>query len=170
VTAAVMVTSTDGSTASQRRARTLSSPIGTLPGIRRAATSWNSWGGVIFPELHYGRDSIVGLALILNEFADFNGTVSEYKSSLPKYFIAKTKIENIKNPEKIFNDIKKIYSGEYNPLKISEDDGLKIDLENCWIHLRKSNTEPIIRIISEAKSQSEAEKILEELKEKIRQK
>lgn len=114
-------------------------------------------GGIIYPALHYGRDAIVGLALILNELADFKGKLSEYKKRLPGYFIVKSKIENVKNPDKILNDIVKKYSSQN--CKIDERDGVKLDFENHWIHLRKSNTEPIIRIITEAKSENDAKEI-----------
>jgi len=116
-------------------------------------------GGVIYPGLHYGRDSIIGIALVLNEFADFKGTISEYKNKLPKYFIVKTKIENVNNPDKLLNIIESLYLNNKEIKKIRKTDGLKIDFADYWIHLRKSNTEPIIRIITEAKSLKEAEEI-----------
>jgi phosphomannomutase len=112
---------------------------------------------VIFPELHYGRDSIVGIALVLNELADYNGKVSDYKISLPQYFISKTKIENINSPDRVLKSIENKYSKNTNVKKVWTNDGVKIDFENFWVHMRKSNTEPIIRIITEAKSKKEAE-------------
>lgn len=121
-------------------------------------------GGVIYPELHYGRDAIVGLALFLNELADFsekngkkNGKLSDYKNTLPQYHIAKAKIENVADPDKVLNAV----AGDYihNGCEINTLDGVKLDFEDYWIHLRKSNTEPVIRIITEAKNKESAEQI-----------
>ncbi|HRE40154.1 MAG TPA: phosphoglucosamine mutase [Ignavibacteria bacterium] len=135
------------------------SPVGEINVVKemianRSIIGGEGSGGIIYPELHYGRDAIVGLALILNELADFKGKLSEYKKSLPQYHIVKSKIENVENPDKILNDVIKKYTGEN--CVIDKRDGVKIDFENHWIHLRKSNTEPIIRIITEAKSEEEA--------------
>ncbi|MDZ4711373.1 MAG: phosphoglucosamine mutase [bacterium] len=116
-------------------------------------------GGVIYPGLHYGRDSIVAIAFILNELADSKLRVSDYKEQLPKYFNSKNKAEGVVDPDKIFARIKKKFSGKENVLKIWTNDGLKIDFTDSWVHLRKSNTEPIVRIITEAKSAQEAEKL-----------
>lgn len=121
-------------------------------------------GGVIYPELHYGRDAIVGLALFLNELADFSekngkkkGKLSDYKNQLPQYFISKAKIENVSDPDAVLN----IVAGDYaeNGCILNTLDGVKLDFEDYWIHLRKSNTEPIIRIITEAKNKESAETV-----------
>jgi phosphomannomutase len=111
-------------------------------------------GGVIYPELHYGRDALVGIAITLQHLLEFGGTLAELKETLPAYFIAKKKIElgNI-NPDKIINTLINRYSKE----NINKEDGLRIDFQDYWVNFRKSNTEPIIRIIAEAKSQSLAE-------------
>jgi phosphomannomutase len=114
-------------------------------------------GGVIYPELHYGRDAIIGMALILQEFAESGMKVSDYKNSLPQYYIVKAKIENVKNPDKILKTVIEKY--KKTDCKITTIDGVKLDFPDYWIHLRKSNTEPIIRIITEAKSAKEAESI-----------
>ncbi len=117
-------------------------------------------GGVIVPKIHYGRDAMVGTAAILNELANFKGTISEYKKTIPEYHIVKTKIETKGDPGKLLKKIEKEYSKK--KCRISTIDGVKIDFPDYWIHLRKSNTEPIIRIITEAKSQKEAERIQNE--------
>lgn len=122
-------------------------------------------GGVIYPELHYGRDAIVGLALFLNELADFSqqngkkGKLSDYKKQLPQYHIAKAKIENVADPDKILDEVTKDYTN--NGCGLNTLDGVKLDFADYWIHLRKSNTEPIIRIITEAKSKESAGQIQE---------
>jgi phosphomannomutase len=120
-------------------------------------------GGVIYPELHYGRDAIVGLALFLNELADFSqqndkkGKLSDYKNQLPQYHIAKAKIENVANPDAVLTLVANDYA--HNGCGINTLDGVKLDFDDYWIHLRKSNTEPIIRIITEAKSKESAQQI-----------
>jgi phosphomannomutase len=109
-------------------------------------------GGVILPEAHYGRDAIVGIGLILQMLAEFGGSLSEYKSTLPQYYITKSKIEiGSLNPDKLLNRVIQKYKNE----KINTDDGVKIDFADSWVHLRKSKTEPIVRIIGEAKSKNE---------------
>lgn len=124
-------------------------------------------GGVIYPELHYGRDAIVGAALILQEFAESGMKVSEYKNSLPQYHIVKAKIENVKNPDKILKTVIEKY--KKSGCKITTIDGVKLDFADYWIHLRKSNTEPIIRIITEAKTSKEAESIQQKFVSEIKQ-
>ncbi|MBK8981933.1 MAG: phosphoglucosamine mutase [Ignavibacteria bacterium] len=126
---------------------------------RRSIIGGEGSGGIIYPELHYGRDSLAGIALVLNELADSGKSLSEYKSGLPEYFIYKSRIENIKDPDKVLRKFKEKYSVKNNNVRINTDDGLKIDFSDHWIHLRKSNTEPIIRIITEAGSAKEAIKI-----------
>ncbi len=110
-------------------------------------------GGVIFPALHYGRDALVGTAIILQHLLEFGGTLSELKAKLPEYHIAKSKVDvGDKNPDEVINKLEEKYS-EYN---INTDDGLRIDFDDHWVHFRKSNTEPIIRCIVEAKTEVEA--------------
>lgn len=113
-------------------------------------------GGVILPEIHYGRDSLVGIAVILSEFAEFKGTVSEYKKGLPEYHIRKAKIslDNI-NSDSIFGFLKE----KYKEFPQNNEDGLRIDFEDSWVNFRKSNTEPIIRIITEAETPKAAEEM-----------
>ena len=114
-------------------------------------------GGVIVPKVHYGRDASVGVALVLNELADFKGKVSEYKNTIPQYHIEKAKIETKGDPSGLLKRIQKEYRKK--DCKVSTLDGVKLDFADYWIHLRKSNTEPIIRIITEAKSKKEAVRI-----------
>lgn len=114
-------------------------------------------GGIIYPELHYGRDSLVGIALFLSHLAEINIKVSELRKSYPAYFMGKKKIELTPeiNVDKLLEKMKEKYKNE----EISTIDGVKIDFENNWVHLRKSNTEPIIRIYTEAPTQKEADEL-----------
>ena len=112
-------------------------------------------GGVIYPELHYGRDALVGTVILLQQLLEFGGTMSELKAVIPQYSIAKKKIEiGSANPDEI---VKKLID-KYSDAKINTDDGLRIDFDDHWIHLRKSNTEPIIRCIAESDTMEKAEK------------
>jgi len=124
-------------------------------------------GGIIYPELHYGRDSLVGVALFLSLLAEKGMKVSELRKSYPNYFMSKKKIQL--TPDLDVNAVLKAMKDKYNNENITTTDGVKIDFEACWVHLRKSNTEPIIRIYTEAKSQIEADdladKIIAEIKE-----
>ena len=126
-------------------------------------------GGIIYPELHYGRDALVGIVLFLSLLAEKNCTVKQLRDSYPTYFMSKNKIQLTEaiNPEEILKKMEKKYTNE----QISTIDGLKIDFADCWVHLRKSNTEPIIRIYTEAKSQNEADNLalrfINEIKELI---
>jgi len=113
-------------------------------------------GGVIFPALHYGRDALVGIALTLQHLTETNQSLLELRKNLPQYFIAKKKNDLRKNnPDEIVAKLKVKYSKE----KINTDDGLRIDFEDHWVHFRKSNTEPIIRIITESKSLEQSERL-----------
>ena len=126
-------------------------------------------GGIIYPELHYGRDALVGIALFLTHLAKFNKKMTLLRASYPNYFISKNKIELTPeiNVDKILEDIK----NKYKKQEILTIDGVKIIFEDTWVHLRKSNTEPIIRIYSEANTRqladSLANKIMMDIKEII---
>lgn len=124
-------------------------------------------GGIIYPELHYGRDALVGVALFLSLLAKKNVKVSELKNSYPSYFMSKKKIQLTPNLDVDF--ILKTMSSNHANENITTIDGVKIDFKESWVHLRKSNTEPIIIIYTEAKSQTEADaladKIIAEIKE-----
>ena len=124
-------------------------------------------GGIIYPELHYGRDALVGTALFLTYFAGLNTTMSELRKSYPAYFASKNKIELTPeiNVDKILVEIKQRYSAE----RVNDIDGVKIDFEECWVHLRKSNTEPIIRVYTEAKSMAEADALAQRFISEIEQ-
>ena len=119
-------------------------------------------GGVIYPELHYGRDALVGVALFLTLLAKSGKKVSELKTTYPQYEIAKNKIELTPDidVDKVLLAVKDHFKGE----RITDIDGVKIDFADCWVHLRKSNTEPIIRIYSEASTMAKAEALGEEMK------
>jgi phosphomannomutase len=122
-------------------------------------------GGVILPEVHYGRDAIVGIPLMLQQLVEFGGSLSEFKKSLPQYFIAKSKVSVAgKKTSKLFERLITIYE---HLGKINTDDGLKIDFPDSWVHLRKSNTEPIIRIIAEAESMIKAQELAEDFKQQL---
>lgn len=143
--------------AKKNKAEVYRSPVGEINVVkemqkRKSVIGGEGSGGVIYPELHYGRDSAIGIALMLNELSDFNGKLSDYKKTLPEYYILKSKIVLKETPDSVLNEVKKQISKDKSLIKIRTDDGLKADFKNYWIHLRKSNTEPIIRIIVEAKS------------------
>lgn len=112
-------------------------------------------GGIIYPESHYGRDSLVGTALFLMLMAEKGGTVAELRASYPSYFMSKKKIEL--TPDLDVDNILKTIAENYKNEDISTIDGVKIDFAKNWVHLRKSNTEPIIRVYTEANSQTEAD-------------
>ena len=124
-------------------------------------------GGIIYPESHYGRDSLVGTALFLMLMAEKGGTVAELRASYPSYFMSKKKIQL--TPDLDVDGILVAMHEKYKGEDVSTIDGVKIDFPENWVHLRKSNTEPIIRIYTEAKSQAEAndlaDKIIGEIKE-----
>ncbi len=112
-------------------------------------------GGIILPDLHYGRDAIAGIALMLNHLVDTGKSLSELKKQYPQYSIIKSKIELDKdtNVAALIDKVKNKYLNE----RINENDGLKIDYDDGWVHLRESNTEPIIRVIAESTTVEKAE-------------
>ena len=123
-------------------------------------------GGIIYPELHYGRDSLVGIALFLSYLADLRISVSALRKTYTSYFMSKKKIEL--TPQLDVDKLLKAMELKYADEEINNIDGVKIDFDDNWVHLRKSNTEPIIRIYTEAKSQEDADlladKIIGEIK------
>ena len=123
-------------------------------------------GGVIYPELHYGRDALVGIGLILSSLAHKGCSLSELRKGFTEYFISKNRIDLSANidVDKILEDVKKIYSNE----EICDIDGVKIDFSDGWVHLRKSNTEPIIRIYSEAATELRANELAHQVMSNIR--
>lgn len=122
-------------------------------------------GGIIYPDLHYGRDALVGVALFLSLLAEKGTKVSELKAEYPNYFISKKKIE-IKGPVDLMAILNNIASN-YNDNQINREDGIRLDFDNSWVHLRKSNTEPIIRVIAESDSMNKAESLADEFMEKL---
>ncbi len=126
-------------------------------------------GGIIYPELHYGRDALVGIALFLTHLAKSGKKCSSLRKSYPDYFISKNKIELTPeiNVDEVLDEIQKKYKSE----RINTIDGVKIDFKKEWVHLRKSNTEPIIRIYAESSSTTKAEvlalKIIADIKSVI---
>lgn len=124
-------------------------------------------GGVIYPAAHYGRDALVGVALFLTLMAKSGKKVSELKAGYPAYAIAKNKIQLTPeiNVDAILAKVKELYANE----KVTDIDGVKIDFADGWVHLRKSNTEPIIRIYSEAHTMAEADALADKIKEVINQ-
>lgn len=118
-------------------------------------------GGVIYPESHYGRDALVGVGLFLSHYVAEGKNMTELKKKYPQYFISKNKItlSPDMNVDKILEGLKAKYSNE----KVTDIDGVKIDFAQGWVHLRKSNTEPIIRIYSEAKDEAAANGLAEEV-------
>ncbi|AZQ58044.1 phosphoglucosamine mutase [Maribacter sp. MJ134] len=123
-------------------------------------------GGIIYPESHYGRDSLVGSALFLMLMAEKGGTVAELRASYPSYFMSKKKIQL--TPGLDVDGILEAMAEKYKDEEISTIDGVKIDFAENWVHLRKSNTEPIIRIYTEAKSQKEADALADRVIEEIK--
>ena len=129
-------------------------------------------GGVIYPDLHYGRDALVGIALFLTHLAKSNLTAQRLRSRYPSYHISKNKIELTRdiNVDKVLDAVKK----KYKKQPINTVDGVRIEFESEWVHLRKSNTEPIIRIYSESdmevKAENLAKKIMSDIKEIIAEK
>lgn len=111
-------------------------------------------GGVIYPESHYGRDALVGIALFLSSLAHKGCTVSELRKTFPNYFISKNRIELTPDidVDKVLAHAKEVFKNE----RLNDKDGVKIDFADGWVHLRKSNTEPIIRVYSEAATMEEA--------------
>jgi phosphomannomutase len=111
-------------------------------------------GGVIYPDSHYGRDALVGVVLFLSLLVERKLSVSQLRATYPDYYMSKNKI-NLREGMDVDGILKKL-EHHYSNERVTNIDGLKIDFEKAWIHLRKSNTEPIIRIYTEAKTQQEA--------------
>ena len=124
-------------------------------------------GGIIVPDLHYGRDALIGIALFLTHLAKEKKSVRQLRNTYPDYFMSKNKIELTPgfDLKKIFDHIKK----KYKKNEINTEDGLKIEFENDWVHLRTSNTEPIIRIYAESNFETTASNIAQKLMKDIRE-
>ena len=118
-------------------------------------------GGVIYPESHYGRDALVGVGLFLSHFVAEGKSMTALKATYPQYFISKNKLtlSPDMDVDKILEGLKEKYASE----EITDIDGVKIDFKDGWVHLRKSNTEPIIRVYSESKDEAAANRLAEEV-------
>lgn len=124
-------------------------------------------GGVIVPALHYGRDAIVGIGIVLQQLAEFGGTLSALKATLPQYVIVKSKVEVTKErAAEVLDFVLQKHKGKGTT---NMDDGLKIDFPDSWVHLRRSNTEPIIRIIAEAPNAARAQALVDQFHQDILQ-
>jgi len=156
--------------ASEYGAECLRTPVGEINVAKRmksagAVVGGEGSGGVILPSVHLGRDAIVGIGLLLQMLAESGKTLSGLKMTLPLYYITKAKVETGKIPvDEIFKAVEASYAKDGT---INREDGMKIDLPGSWIHLRKSNTEPIIRIIAEARSNLDASHLVERIKRDI---
>lgn len=124
-------------------------------------------GGIIYPPLHYGRDSLVGIALFLTYLAQKKCTVSQLRAEYPAYFMAKHKISLTAGFP--VDELLKKAAEHFKNEKVNTEDGVKVDFDDCWVHLRKSNTEPIIRIYTEAPSQEKAESLAQEIHQLLSQ-
>jgi len=143
--------------AKEYKGKIFRTPVGEINVVKAMVRNKSICGGegsggvIISPAIggHYGRDSLFGIAVILNELADANISLSKYKENLPKYKIEKTKL-TIKDPSKFLRDIVR-NNKKVKDCKITEIDGVKLDFKDFWVHFRKSNTEPVVRIIKETK-------------------
>lgn len=157
--------------AARHKARVLRSPVGEINVARMmqdndAVVGGEGSGGVILPDLHLGRDAIVGIGLILQALVESGGTISAVKESLPAYAIAKGKMDTRgMAPDGVLLAMQERHGAEG---KLTTTDGVKIDFPDSWVHLRKSNTEPIVRIIAEAHTAEGARAIVERFQEEIR--
>ncbi len=124
-------------------------------------------GGIIVPDFHYGRDALIGIGLFLTHLAEYKKSIKSLRGSYPEYFISKNKIEleNGFDLKSIFENIQKKYKNQ----PVNTEDGLKIEFDNDWVHLRSSNTEPIIRIYAESDFESKANNIALRLMQDIRE-
>ncbi len=124
-------------------------------------------GGIIVPDLHYGRDALIGIALFLTYLARSQKSVKQLRNTYPDYFMSKNKVtlDQHVDVKKLFDKIKKKYKSQ----PINTEDGLRIEFENDWVHLRTSNTEPIIRIYAESQFETTADNIASRLISDIRE-
>lgn len=157
--------------ASEYGCKVFRSPVGEANVVKKmkevnAVIGGEGSGGVIYPALHYGRDALVGTVIILQHLIESGGTISELKNALPQYVILKKKIEvGNNNPDEIIGKLIDKYKSE----NLNTEDGVRIDFEDHWVHFRKSNTEPILRCIEEAKTMEDAEKYMEKYFNEIKE-
>lgn len=145
------------------------SPVGEANVVKKmkevnAIIGGEGSGGVIYPKILFGRDALAGTVILLQHMLEFKGTITQLKDSLPQYFISKAKVE-LKNidPDTALS----IIAGRYADQGINKEDGLRIDFEDHWVHLRKSNTEPIIRCIAESDTQKKADEYAKKYMDEI---
>lgn len=147
--------------ANESGSKVFRSPVGEANVVKKmkdvkAVIGGEGSGGVILPKVNFGRDALVGTVIMLQHLLEFGGTINELKNSLPQYFIAKKKIElGSLNPDSVLEKL----IDKYKDQKINLEDGMRIDFNDHWAHFRKSNTEPIIRCIVEAKTKVDAEQL-----------
>src|SRR6056300_403793 len=133
---------------------------------KKAVIGGEGNGGIIYPENHYGRDALVGIALFLSLLAERSCTVSDLKASYPQYFMSKGKIEL--SPDMDVDALLKKMGEKYSDEQCTTIDGLKIDFDESWVHMRKSNTEPIIRIYTEARTEALAQDLAQQFIKEIK--
>ena len=148
-----------------------STPVGEMNVVKKmkevsSIVGGEGGGGIIYPELHYGRDALVGIALFLGLLVDKKCKVSELKSQYSSYYMKKIKI-TLKDSSLIDKTFNKI-TQNYSDLSPNTEDGVRIDFDDAWVHMRKSNTEPIIRIFAEADSQDIADKYVLKIEKEIK--
>jgi len=133
---------------------------------KKAVIGGEGNGGIIYPELHYGRDALVGIALFLTHLAKSDLKCSQLRAKYPNYYISKNKIEL--TPDINVDEILTTIADNYKNEEVNNVDGVKIDFDNGWVHLRKSNTEPIIRIYAESNSKQNANELANKIMEEIK--
>ncbi|MBL6604120.1 MAG: phosphoglucosamine mutase [Bacteroidetes bacterium] len=148
-----------------------STPVGEMNVVKKmkevnAVVGGEGGGGIIYPVLHYGRDALVGIALFLALLVNRSSKVSKLKDDFPNYYMKKLKI-TLKDSNVIDQVFGKLVS-KYSDLSPNTEDGVRIDFKNGWVHMRKSNTEPIIRIFSESDTQTNADKIAGDIEKEIK--
>ena len=156
--------------AARHRARYFAAAVGEVHVVEKmkavgAVIGGEGNGGIIYPTLHYGRDALVGIALFLTHLAKSGKTVLELRRTYPDYFMVKDRLE--RSPTLSLAEILSFLQQKYRHLPLNTEDGLKIDFPQGWVHLRPSNTEPIIRLYAEAHTPAEAKRLVELLREDI---
>ena len=147
-----------------------STPVGEMNVVKKmkevkAVVGGEGGGGIIYPDLHYGRDALVGIALFLGLLVNKSNKVSKLRDEFPKYYMKKLKI-TLKDSNLIDQVFEKLVS-KYSDLSPNTEDGVRIDFTEGWVHMRKSNTEPIVRIFSESDTQINADKIALDIEKEI---
>ena len=147
-----------------------STPVGEMNVVKKmkevnAVVGGEGGGGIIYPDLHYGRDALVGIALFLGLLVNKSIKVSKLRDDFPKYYMKKLKI-TLKDANLIDQVFEKLVS-KYSDLSPNTEDGVRIDFNEGWVHMRKSNTEPIVRIFSESDTQINADKIALDIEKEI---